>query len=68
MSSGRKVFLDLKFHDIPNTVAGAVRSAAELGVSDAHGPRLGGSKMLQGCRGALRRNRPRNRWFWPLPY
>jgi orotidine-5'-phosphate decarboxylase len=44
---GLKVFLDLKWYDIPNTVAGAVTAARELGVSMASVHILGGTAMLE---------------------
>lgn len=47
VASGAKVFLDLKFHDIPHQVAGAARSATQLGVSLFTLHASGGAEMMQ---------------------
>lgn len=59
VAQGFSVFLDLKFHDIPNTVAKAVTSAAKIGVDIVNVHASGGTEMMSAAKDALKQfNKP----------
>jgi orotidine-5'-phosphate decarboxylase len=59
VKQGFQIFLDLKYHDIPNTVARACQAAADLGVWMLNVHALGGRNMLLAAREALDQRTPR---------
>jgi orotidine-5'-phosphate decarboxylase len=58
LDMGLPVFLDLKYHDIPNTVAGACRAAASLGVSIMNVHAQGGATMMRAALEAVKSVNP----------
>lgn len=66
LALGEKVFLDLKFHDIPNTVARAGIEAARLGVGIFNVHALGGSKMMKAVAEGVNETAERERIPRPL--
>ena len=67
IDKGFDVFLDLKFHDIPNTVARACKVAADMGVWMINVHALGGRNMLLAAREALEGNTNRPLLIAVLP-
>ncbi|MBN2409648.1 MAG: orotidine-5'-phosphate decarboxylase [Candidatus Aminicenantes bacterium] len=63
---GKKAFLDLKYHDIPNTVGGAVRSAARLGIHMLTLHASGGKEMMTAAAGAAREESARTGRLKPI--
>jgi len=65
-AAGEEVFLDLKYHDIPNTVAAAALEAARLGVKMFNVHALGGSNMMATMQERVRAAAATEGWQLPI--